>query len=824
MGQRKKGGFTWNFRSAILAILVLALWVEAVVALATQVQSQADASRWLYAIGFFFAVLPILALVVYRWRLVFDFFRSVRVGVTNLVFIGLGSIAGVLFYQEDPNFPIPPPSEERTVFETGRYQHYQQFRKAHAYFTYHLLHGLGYHSLPMVDRECLIDEEQTETQLGRLRENLPALRDRFGEEYSVALEAQSAAGLRNRQANAEIALLETRWDDGWWTLFHYADRLDLLRVYKSDWFASFWFILVGGVLSNTFRGGWRRLLRPRKWGFVVTHAGVLLTVVGAYYGRLTEMRGILQMHVGDVSDRFREYNGNITPFQTPTLIGDPDDPFVVRLESFRADHHDVVDVVFAEEGPDGGFRQEFQLKPPKVRVYAGQVLYYDYGTGSSEHLPEERRGDSVPYLRVEVEEYLPQAEVKRVLQAAEPTDPLALPMARLAVRETEGSIETERLLAHLFDLPFLKVPLHHPHSGSKVLYRLVRDEEEMAAALETTVVERFGVLRQKFGGDVLSDEVVDVIPGARFEVEAEERRYQVEIVEAVPTLIPSSTGNGGFSHEPSGTEVTREEARLPAVQLRITAPNGDEEMRWVMEQEFHAAARRFEDVQFAFSWDRWAAPAEQRWLVFQLVDGRCFAGRIGEPESLRPVSFGDEIALDEGHQLVLLEAYPSATLELAAEALSGVDFFHPAPAAVSLRVSSPEWDERFVMSAEEGSWKELRYNGPDGRERIALLRFRPDLDDLPLEWRSKLTFLERQEDGNYEEVRSGEIRVNDYLYHRGFRFFQTDADAADPLYSGIGIVYDPGIEMVLLGLYMVTGGTIIVFLITPVLTRRIRGA
>ena len=68
--------------------------------------------------------------------------------------------------------------------------------------------------------------------------------------------------------------------------------------------------------------------------------------------------------------------------------------------------------------------------------------------------------------------------------------------------------------------------------------------------------------------------------------------------------------------------------------------------------------------------------------------------------------------------------------------------------------------------------------------------------------------------------RDREIRVNDYFEHRGYRFFQTNADPSAPTYSGIGVVYDPGIPTVLLGMYTVIAGTILAFVVRPIVQSR----
>ena len=65
--------------------------------------------------------------------------------------------------------------------------------------------------------------------------------------------------------------------------------------------------------------------------------------------------------------------------------------------------------------------------------------------------------------------------------------------------------------------------------------------------------------------------------------------------------------------------------------------------------------------------------------------------------------------------------------------------------------------------------------------------------------------------------------MNEYLEFGGWRFFQSSHDAADPYYSGIGVVFDPGIPAIEVGMALVILGTTIAFLVKPlVLTARRR--
>jgi len=105
------------------------------------------------------------------------------------------------------------------------------------------------------------------------------------------------------------------------------------------------------------------------------------------------------------------------------------------------------------------------------------------------------------------------------------------------------------------------------------------------------------------------------------------------------------------------------------------------------------------------------------------------------------------------------------------------------------------------------------------------LAFLENSEMLPFEWRSVLSFYEQDNAGQPYQVPLGpeqarEIRVNDYLTYKGYRFFQTNAIPDIPTYSGVGVVYDPGIEPVLVGMYTVIAGASIAFLLRPMVKER----
>ena len=71
------------------------------------------------------------------------------------------------------------------------------------------------------------------------------------------------------------------------------------------------------------------------------------------------------------------------------------------------------------------------------------------------------------------------------------------------------------------------------------------------------------------------------------------------------------------------------------------------------------------------------------------------------------------------------------------------------------------------------------------------------------------------------------IRVNEPLVYGSFfdswRFTQSDAKDKEPFYTGIGIQRDGGVLLVLFSMYALGIGTILMFIVLPLLKRKRRG-
>ncbi len=805
-------------------IFALAVWTELAVMAGESTMGTQGQERWLWAGGFFILLLPPFWLLFFRFPWVFAFFRSVHVGIINLCLLGLGSILGVLFHQEDASFPIPEGGVETLAnweepdfpspwpVETRiAYRNFLDFRSAHAFSAWHLASALGVRDWVGLSPGTDELDSMVEERLGILDGRLPEIHDRFGEEFAVALRRKSEDGLRARERNREIRAMETAQEDFWWTLFTWSDRLDLIRVYRSDWFAAIWGIVFFGVLSNTFRGGWRRLLRPAKWGFLITHCGILLIITGGFHGRLTEMRGILELHVGETRGYFQQWNGKDAFFRQPGAEG-LETSFLVRLDDFRADYHDILEVLFLVPNQRGGGDFEFPLdRQPRERVFQGLKRAYDWGIDES--------GKRKAFLTVEVVEFLAQAEAEPKLTPVDWDHPSGIPLAWLEFEGNGSNGPGLEILPGRMRDPGTS----HPGSGTRVRYRFVQGIAEAEAILVDATSSRLGIL-SGLGPDgrLVS---MDAKAGSSASFHADGRPFQITVISGRPDLELTPDGAGGKQETPRSLAMELAPLRNPGIEIKIESPSGETARRWVLEDAFQNEKVRFPELKLEFKWDLWRAPARSRLTVFKFHDGSSWVGQQGSV-ALKPFNSGDSFQLEDGTSMRLREAKGPVKVDLDFRPVPSSDFFNTSPAAAVVRVETPEGSRLVTLSAQSGSpfqESQFHYEGPAGNSRWVVLALREDRDELPIEWRSRLTILSAHPDRGVEVRHTGQIRVNDYMQWDGFRFFQSNARPNDPGYSGVGVVFDPGMSMVLSGLWMLMLGTFGVFILRPLLTRKHRG-
>ncbi|MDH5680046.1 MAG: hypothetical protein OEZ36_00545, partial [Spirochaetota bacterium] len=98
-------------------------------------------------------------------------------------------------------------------------------------------------------------------------------------------------------------------------------------------------------------------------------------------------------------------------------------------------------------------------------------------------------------------------------------------------------------------------------------------------------------------------------------------------------------------------------------------------------------------------------------------------------------------------------------------------------------------DSKYTLSLESRTEREVKA----WKSHLRLL----DLNNAPIEGAEKV------------------IRVNDYLYYGGYRFYQTDAKREDPGYSGIGVSTEPGINYIYFFFTTLCAGIFLMFYIKP---------
>ncbi len=805
-----------------------------------------EGAKLMPAIGLFFALVPISALLVWKPKHFVGFLKSIKVGIVNLVFIGVGAVIGVLFQQENKDNPMPEGAvaslnqmvqsgeqrawtrNEQIAYDrySGEFSGGNSFRNAQSFFLYRFAESLNLDHLFGLDESLEIDYEGIEKKLGIVDSKIPAVEARFGEDYAIAIQRQSRVGLITRGRNARILGVEEKFDDFWWSLFVWADRLDWIRVYHSPWYAFAWLMVFCGVFLNTFRGGFRRQLKPGRWGFLATHAGVMMVCIGGLLSRVYEERGIMNTNIDKVKAEWQTWGQEWLTFHgEDSKDGEP--AFQVRLDAFRADPHDVLSINYLTTNPRTGARNyEFPLdSQPEERVWEGRVLKYDYKRDESGDLYE-------PQFTVRVKEVVRQSDFDPQLQVAEEGE-ISIPKARLSLVTSDGK--------HLHELPSLVAGIYgvmtHALSGSRVRLMEVEDLAAAKAALADVPAMRLGSLvRASADADTREH---DLTPGLVFTEETEHGRYTVEVLSVTPALTLLEEKDGEFKVAPLDRDIAYIEPTNAAAELLITREDGETERRWVLEQDVSQSLPiEFVDLRYQFYWDRWASGAKHRYLLMMGTGGEMWWGEVGNPESVRAVNMGDQLKLGDPvifddsapieEQIKLVQALPNASPYPAYTQVANADFFDTSPAAALVEFTYPDGNGNFVSKTEwmrtrDGRYRyDIEYPGHDGEPREVVVLFGEQRGGMPIEWKSKLTILEENEQGEWAEVQQGMVRVNDYLEYKGYRFFQTNHDPRDPTYSGIGVVYDPGIELVLTGFYLVMFGTIVVFLIKPIFTKRHR--
>ena len=728
------------------------------------------------------------------------FFRTMHTGVSLIVISTIAVLVGVLVPQiegfEDP---------EQRVTQANRAEELQKFRWAEGYFFYHLTHLYG---------------------LGMPKSELPpqvlAGLERFGRAYGaeeqknrqVMMEASFSGQAKSGEIEAFIKRHRATLDRA----FDVCTALELNRTYKSAWFATLMWLLALGVLSNTFRYPLKRLLTVEKSGFFVTHLGMLTMLAGGLVSNLFTDRGILELRLGEPPEDmyYRHYRSDKMSRM----------PFGVQLERFARKEWKAVEVHFLQE-------ERFKSNLPVYTVWPGRTIPLDWQPGPSGKLE-------------------PQVElvVREVHEHAKVGDPLVS-----EGREGDGGAT---LAVVQFDAPEMQGGPGHVHDPSEVQgRRKLYMAPEFANQVHSDPQGKFRLAvahnvdpRSIFpaeGDDSFGTLFVDVLSAGQdapqsLRIRVGDRlqlpgNYQIVVHAATRDFKPgrdTELGSGDprpLAEQPDG---------FRAVWLEIVPPDGKPGERRLVSEIVDPIDNglqdgyTYKDVVVRLRWDRWTEAGAPRFVFAWNTGGA--ARLVAQEGGEQVLAIGDELELPGDSKLVLQGLYERARFEKSIEFVPGrieADGFDPSFYETDARgividvVHFPRTPQQKIETVRMATTSDAQANlWKSGDDRLGI-RFFENIEGFPFDWRSVLSIVEKDAQGKPYTVDCGtpkqrEIRVNDYFKYKGYRFFQTNANPKDPTYSGIGVVYDPGIEIVLLGMYTIIAGTVLAFLVRPIVRARQR--
>lgn len=792
--------------------------------------------------------LLLVALVAYIvvWReLIARFFRSMHVGVMLVTYSVLAVTLGVLVPQidgfEDPTQRVPliadidaglvdeyltspktrgdnfigihpedhPALRRLTPEQATRLKEYRQqfdaFRWAESYFVYHLVHGLTYGAFmpeAVIPPQAISGLERYERVYGK--------EERSNREKTMR--AAFASGPKTDEIEAlmkrNYALLKSAFD--WCT------RLDFNRTYKSHWFSALLCLLATSIGLNTFRGKPSKWISIHKIGFVVTHIGMLVMLSGGWISNVLTDRGILQLYLGDEPrDTYWQHYRSDRLQQMP---------FAVKLDHFARKEWKALQI----EPRD----RNFTSRPPRYTLWPGRTIQLDY-----QQTPD---GEWKPQLELRVVELYDHARVDMPKVSEDPDASEPLPVFELEVptsqrdrelRARAGMTTPDGPTRTLLLSPFLRDQGYFDPQGR---FRLVASYGQDPLSLFPEDEATLGVLYvEKLGSSDPLSEPLEVRVGETYELEG---GYTLRIVDATSDFRVGVDNEEGSTHpEP----LVRQPDKFCAVWIDITgppsaeAPTGRTERRLVAEQvdavEYGLQERyTHRGLVTKLSWSRWTSPGPPRYVLSWQEGGE--PELVAQDGTRTPAGAGQRLALPGDGQVLAKQFYRAATFEKRVR-------FEPG------RIRDDGWDESFYSRDARGLVLDVVHFPGTEREHVErvemastdtqqsnlwvtgdqryVLRFLENTEGFPFDWRSVLSIVEKDQNGQPFTVplgseRQREIRVNEYFQYKGYRFFQTNADPQKPNYSGIGVVYDPGIPVVLAGMYTIILGTLLAFIVRPI--------
>jgi hypothetical protein len=502
-------------------------------------------------------------------------------------------------------------------------------------------------------------------------------------------------------------------------------------------------------------------------------------------------------------------------------------PFAVQLDRFARKEWKAIDVYFPQE--------KFNSNPPRYTVWPDRVIPLDWQPDAS--------GKLAPSLELRVREIHEHAKV-RESQVSEGTPDDGGPTLALAQLDAPAPAKSSNPHDDAPPQPSGRATIYlAPEFADHRVWTDPDGKFRLAVAHGNDPLAAF----PKDGDDAIATLWIDVL-AAGLDAPVPMRvhvgdslklanGYSLNVLEGTRNFLPGrDTDKGSGDKRP----LAEQPEGFHAVWIEIVAPGGKESERRLVSQDLDAVENglqeryKYKDVVVRLRWDRWTEPGAPRFVLCWDDKGKTsLTPQGGTPTAVTP---GGALDLPGESRLVLKSVFERARFEKVIDFLPGrvdADGFDPSfyetdARGIVLDVvhfphTAQETVETIRMATSDDAQANLWQSGDD---RVAI-RFLENIEGFPFDWRSVLSIVEKDAQGNPHVVDCGtpkerEIRVNEYFKYKGYRFFQTNANPKEPTYSGIGVVYDPGIEIVLLGMYTIIAGTVLAFTVRPIVRAKRR--
>lgn len=539
-------------------------------------------------------------------------------------------------------------------------------------------------------------------------------------------------------------------------LFRFMRATRLSNAYSAWWFIAILALLVVNLAACTLK---RARFVFANLGFMATHLGVIVLLLGVCIGKATKTTGAFALEVGgrDQTSKFLDAgSGEAVSFG-----------FSVKLEAFRTDYHKELMVAFT--GPDE------------------ETIQFERHFKVEDGLEHELDGGRVSFA---ISEIMPKAISKQDL--VDDPNGKPNPAAQVIVIRSEDDVSTKPLFA-LDDHTFV-----HPSNEIKVRYAgpvPAQEAEQLAQRAATGSIGLITVKDQETGRSVDLD--------ARVGQTLDFAGYGLEVVECYADFARRRTLPLGLQYP-----------NQPAARLSVTKGN-DTEHRWVFQgMDFDAMhpemrATTSGALKFALQFDPWLSPSKHKFLlanagkdlmVYPISDdgvGEAKPIEVGKPTRMQGTPFGLMVSkvCERAKVLSAIEAYEPGP--------SDDPFLSPAQPAIKLQIKSPSGEHsQWLLANSEQQFLEVP-GGP-------AFAYMDNTEKKPIAWVAKLGFYEEG-----EKLATKIVKVNQPARYRGFFLYQEDASAKNPGYAGIRAVRDPGWPVVKTGLTMVILGIVFMFYVKP---------